>query len=76
MLYEDFLKERLGNTTAFILPSSIHESLFVPIEEGMTAEAFNKMICEVNEMSVAERERLSSHCYLWDGQEQKVKMAA
>jgi len=76
LLYEDFLKEKLGNTTAFILPSSIHETLFVPIEEGMTAEAFSDMVCQVNEASVRECERLSNHCYLWDGKEQKVKMAA
>ena len=74
LLYEDFLKEKLGNTTAFIIPSSIHETLFVPIIDGMTAEAFNQMICQVNEARACER--LSNHCYLWDGKEQKVKMVA
>lgn len=76
LLYEDFLKEKLGNTTAFIIPSSIHETLFVPVVDGMTAEAFNEMICQVNEAEVRACERLSNHCYLWDGSEQKVKVAA
>jgi len=76
LLYEDFLKENLGDTTAFIIPSSIHETLFVPVVDGMTAEAFNQMICQVNEAEVKASERLSNHCYLWDGKEQKVKMAA
>jgi len=76
LLYEDFLKEKLGDTTAFIIPSSIHETLFVPVVDGMTAEAFNQMICQVNEAEVKASERLSNHCYLWDGKEQKVKMAA
>lgn len=76
LLYEDFLKEKLGDTTAFIIPSSIHETLFVPVIDGMTAEAFDQMICQVNEAEVRASERLSNHCYLWDGKEQKVKMAA
>lgn len=76
LLYEDFLKEKLGDTTAFIIPSSIHETLFVPVIDGMTAEAFEQMICQVNEAEVRASERLSNHCYLWDGKEQKVKMAA
>jgi len=76
LLYEEFLKEKLGDTTAFIIPSSIHETLFVPVIDGMTAEAFDQMICQVNEAEVRASERLSNHCYLWDGKEQKVKMAA
>lgn len=76
LLYEDFLKEKFGNRTAFIIPSSIHETLFIPVIEGMTAEELNQMICQVNEAELRACERLSNHCYLWDGNEQKVKMAA
>ena len=76
LLYEEFLKEKLGDITAFIIPSSIHETLFVPVIDGMTAEAFDQMICQVNEAEVRASERLSNHCYLWDGKEQKVKMVA
>ena len=76
LLYEDFLKEKFGNRTAFIIPSSIHETLFIPVIEGMTSDELNAMICQVNEAEVRACERLSNHCYLWDGSEQKVKMAA
>lgn len=76
LLYEDFLIEKLGNTTAFIIPLSVHETLFVPVIDGMTADAFNQMIFQVNEAEVRACERLSNHCYLWDGKEQKVKMVA
>ena len=76
LLYEDFLKEKFGNRTAFIIPSSIHETLFIPVIDGMTAEELNQMICQVNEAELRACERLSNHCYLWDGIEQKVKMAA
>lgn len=76
LLYEDFLKEKLGNRTAFIIPSSIHESLFIPVIDGMSANELNEMICQVNETELRACERLSNHCYLWDGNEQKVKIAA
>ena len=76
LLYEEFLKEKLGKKTAYIIPSSIHETLFIPAVDGMTAERINEMICQVNEAEVKASERLSNHCYLWDGEEQKVKMAA
>lgn len=76
LLYEDFLKEKFGNRTAFIIPSSIHETLFIPAVDGMSAEDLNKMICQVNEAELKACERLSNHCYLWDGNEQKVRMAA
>ena len=76
LLYEDFLKEKIGKRTAFIIPVSIHETLFIPVIEGMTADELNAMICQVNEAEVRACERLSNHCYLWDGNEQKVKMAA
>jgi len=76
LLYEEFLKEKFGNRTAFIIPSAIHETLFIPVIDGMTADELNAMICQVNEAEVRACERLSNHCYLWDGNEQKVKMAA
>ncbi len=76
LLYEDFLKEKFGNRTAFIIPSSIHETLFIPVVDGMSAEDLNEMICQVNEAELRACERLSNHCYLWDGNEQKVKMVA
>ena len=76
LLYEDFLKEKFGNRTAFIIPSSIHETLFIPAMDDMRAEELNMMIQEINEAEVRACERLSNHCYLWDGAEQKVKMAA
>ena len=76
LLYEDFLKEKFGTHTGFIIPSSIHETLFIPAVDDMKAEELNMMIQEINEAEVRACERLSNHCYLWDGAEQKVKMAA
>lgn len=76
LLHEDFLKRKLGNNTAYIIPSSIHEILLAPVTEGMSADTFNEAICQINETEVRASERLSNHCYIWDGNDQKVKMAA
>lgn len=76
LLYEDFLKEKFGTNTGFIIPASIHETLFIPAMEDMKAEELNLMIQQINEAEVRASERLSNHCYLWDGTEQKVKMVA
>ncbi|MBE5879066.1 MAG: hypothetical protein E7288_03705 [Lachnospiraceae bacterium] len=76
LLYEDFLKEKFGDNTGFIIPSSIHETLFVPAMEDMNAEELNQMIQQINEAEVRACERLSNHCYLWDGEEQTVKLVA
>ncbi len=66
----------MKDITALIPSKNIRETLFVPVIDGMTAEVFDQMICQVNEAEVRASERLSNHCYLWDGKEQKVKMAA
>ena len=74
LLYAEFLEENLGNTTAFILPSSVHEVIVVPISSDIGAEQLNAMIQDVNEAHVDVCERLSDHYYIWDGQAKEVKM--
>lgn len=76
LLYEAFLKEKFGDNTGFIIPSSIHETLFIPVMEDMKVEELNQMIQQINDSELRAYERLSNHCYLWDGKEQKVKIAA
>lgn len=76
LLYEEFLKEKFGNNTGFIIPSSIHETLFIPAVENMKFDALNEMIQQINADMLKASERLANHCYLWDGKEQKVKLVA
>lgn len=60
--------ERLGkwtNTNKFIvLPSSIHEMLLVPYEDGMQLEHFSEIVAEVNHTEVAPEERLADRAYI------------
>lgn len=47
----------------FVLPSSVHEVLVIPKEEGMDVEFFNGMVREVNATTVAPEEVLADHAY-------------
>lgn len=70
------LEQSLGNMTAFVLPSSIHETIFVPISKGMDADSLNRTIREVNDTQLDVSERLSDHCYIYDGKSKRIKMCA
>lgn len=50
----------------FILPSSIHEALLVPEDDGIDIESLNEMVCTVNESEVNPQEVLSDHAYHYD----------
>lgn len=76
ILDSKLLERSLGNMTAFILPSSIHETIFVPISEGMDADSLNRTIREVNDTQLDVSERLSDHCYIYDGKSKRIKMCA
>lgn len=71
----EFLKEKLGEKDYYILPSSLHETIIVPaMEEGeMMWKELNKMIKEINEFEVPEEERLSDHCYYYEGRTGKLR---
>lgn len=76
MLNEKFLKRKLGHMSYYILPSSIHELIFIPYIEGQCSEEFSQMVQEVNESQVNVEERLSNHVYLYDGISGSIKMCA
>lgn len=55
MLQDDF----------YILPSSVHELIFIAKSEVEEVEFLNEMIRDVNQSHVAEEEWLSDHAYLY-----------
>ena len=68
MLYSNFLEdfaEEIGNSF-YILPSSIHELIFVPDHPHMDIEYFKSMVKEINIMEVAPQEVLSDNVYYYD----------
>lgn len=76
LLNRKFLREKLGDRSCFILPSSIHETIFMPVVDQINGEKLSRMVREVNETELEVSERLSDHCYLWDGKNGVVRMCA
>lgn len=69
----EFLKDNMGGMNFYILPSSLHETIIVPAMEKMMWKELNKMIKEINESEVSKEERLSDHCYLYEGKAGKLR---
>ena len=57
--------DKLGDF--FIIPSSVHEVLLLPVNDGGEAEAMADMIKAVNTEHVAPNEVLGNHAYRYDG---------
>lgn len=50
----------------YVLPSSIHETIVVPVGLGMEPEEMVQMVKEINRTQVLPRDRLSDHVYMVD----------
>lgn len=77
LLYKDLLKEfaeRVGNDF-YILPSSIHETLLVPVSKEMQIEYLRSMVREVNATQVAPEEVLSDNVYIYRREDDKISLA-
>lgn len=74
ILYNDVLKafaERM-DTDFYILPSSIHEVILVPLNTGGDVEMYNMMVKSVNAEQVEPEEILSDHVYLYTRKTGKI----
>lgn len=59
-----------------ILPSSVHEVIIIPVEEGeMEYDILREMVCEVNRTHVEKEELLSNEIYIYDRQLGELKIA-
>ena len=61
------IAEKVGDF--FILPSSVHELLIVPVRSGMDVDSLESMVREVNATQVQLEERLSDHVYTYSLEE-------
>ena len=68
------ISEKLGGDF-IILPSSIHETLILPVNEDMSRQMLESMVQDVNAGQVAPEERLSDHVYMYDSQEKELVLA-
>ena len=68
------ISEKLGGDF-IVLPSSIHETIVLPLNEDMDRQTLEAMVQDVNAGQVAPEERLSDHVYMYDSQEKELVLA-
>ena len=58
----------------YILPSSVHETLFVPATGVEEKEMLDRMVAEINAAQVLPEEQLTDHAYYYDGEADEIRM--
>lgn len=78
ILYENLLREFAWKIQGdfYVLPSSIHEMIFVPVLEYLEPDELKCMVGEVNQMVVAEEEILSDSVYCYYAGQGCLKIVA
>ena len=77
ILYSEVLKkfaDKIGSDL-FILPSSVHEVIIIPKEDGMDWEKLQEMVVEVNATQVEEVEVLSDSVYYYSREKDSLTPA-
>ena len=77
ILYENLLKDFAQKVGAdfYILPSSVHETLLIPVSDQFDVETLRAMVCEVNMTQVAPEEQLSDQVYLYSRECDQIRIA-
>jgi hypothetical protein len=72
--YPDFLRKisESMNTDFYILPSSIHEVILVPMDNGININDLTQMVQQVNKTQLEPEEVLSNHAYYYCRQKNKI----
>lgn len=76
ILDKKLIKEFAAGRDFFILPSSIHETIFVPADDMDDGEAYNCMVKMVNKEEVDIEEQLSDHAYFYDAVADEIRVCA
>lgn len=77
ILYPDVLKgiaEKMRCKNFFVIPSSIHETIIVPMFSEDDFEALSQMVKEVNATQLAPEEILSDHAYVYRRADNTISM--
>ena len=74
ILNKQLLKNFAQDQDFFILPSSVHECIFVPVSDKSVREEFDSMVSQINADVVDVEERLSNHCYYYDAKENEIRI--
>lgn len=74
ILNKQLLKSFAQGQDFFILPSSVHECIFVPALDKDARREFDGMVSQINAEVVSVEERLSDHCYYYDGKKNEIRI--
>ncbi len=76
MFYQNVLKKFSDNYNRdiYILPSSVHEVILVPVSEDINIHHLNHMVKEVNRQDVDNCEILSDHVYIYKRDKDEIIM--
>lgn len=58
----------------YILPSSVHEMIFVLASDRYSVTELNRTVADINELQVAVEERLTDHCYFYDAKKDEIRL--
>lgn len=75
LLYRDLLKdfaESIGSDL-ILIPSSIHEILIAPLEDGASFNRLNAMVSDINASEVPPEDQLSDHIYLYTRGDDRIQ---
>ena len=77
ILYDDILKDFANSigVDLYILPSSIHETIIVPVDDTVSADTLREMVTEINEHKVVEEERLADNVYIYKHSRDTITIA-
>ena len=76
LLDRKLLMEFAGGRSFYILPSSVHEIIFVSEECVEDWKVLDCMIEGINKSEVREEDRLSDHSYYYDGESGEIRICA
>lgn len=76
ILNRTILREQCHGKSFYILPSSVHETIFIPFVEEIDQTELDHMVSEINREQVIPEERLTSHSYFYDGQADEIRISA
>ena len=76
ILDKKLIKKFAAGRDFFILPSSIHETIFVPADDMDDGEVYSRMVKMVNKKEVDIEEQLSDHAYFYDAVEDEIRVCA
>lgn len=78
ILYRDVLKNisvAEGGVNLYILPSSVHECIVVPVDTDVPPDALRAMVVEINATQISPSEKLTDQVYFYDTNTNEISIA-